>query len=156
MLEENKKRTITIESHHQHFTSMNLPVSKKIGTTRLNKSWLLLWALLKRLSFWCLFKWWGRLFETIAVGTAMGGALAQSLNRAKTAGIYSQKPSKGVLNEESLRDSIKGVGVGQSWSLRQKRVQRGLTEVSSKKVFIISTSKLHNMFQNCGKTGFVR
>ena len=44
----------------------------------------------------------------------MGGALAQSLNRAKTAGIYSQKPSKEVLNEESLRDSIKGVGVGQS------------------------------------------
>lgn len=44
----------------------------------------------------------------------MGGALAQSLNTAKTAGIYSQKQSEGVLNEESLRDSIKGVGVGQS------------------------------------------
>lgn len=43
----------------------------------------------------------------------MGGALAQSLHIAKTAGIYSQQHSEGFLNEESLRDSIKGLGVGQ-------------------------------------------
>lgn len=31
ILEESKERAITMESHHQHFTSMNSPMSKKIS-----------------------------------------------------------------------------------------------------------------------------